>query len=1312
MLTPKNKTYKASDNYFRDLDKRAMKQGAYTALAKITVVGTNIEFTEEYGLVDWNYEDYRYVPNNGIIGQFVERILDIQLTKLDTETLENKEINLQIGIVNGLDNQTTYYDYGNFLITNIVNDDTTDLIKLELSDYTKKFNRNYSNNIYYPCTALELSNNICTQADVTFHSYADAYISIVSEEFLDMGNYFIRVTENGSEKYVKIVLNDKLNKLDSIMLVYDTINTPFAVIKQIFPNGHIIRTEIEIDSTDITDNISEVSGYTELICNQCGYQPFANNDFIIENNQFEDDATLREAIKWIGQLGYSWVRIGRDNECYIDFTVKDDDDIDEENELTTDEYYTSNKADLYYGPVNSVELGLSGVEGETFYNRREDKSITELVLKGKSFQFLEPGISITPEVKYPIHNEPGIENIFDKDRLKFIKQYEHQSSITFINDGIELYIPEDSEHPNGFILPDSDSLLSASVYIHFDDNYRTIGLRLWEANSETGEIDLSVGSIYIENDQVITFPVGYRDDNDCFAITFGAFEIERTIPIKNIIIAKSSLPVNYVPSGHKYLNVYNNSRNLFNAEKLTFYALYWSTDKLPVVDSNTLTIDTHPEYPMEEACLENNRQMPAGTYYMELKAFSDDEGSQISDVAGMRVWDSSYDTCYGSMMFDTDELTGDITKRISFTIPEPEGDEDEWYSFEFVLNNTGGTNSVTFSDILLSKEDISYEPYRYKSTLYNLDGILLDGIDNYQDEYDVINGHITKRIGTYVIDNTAEKVDTYTNVAFVKIPKTEDNITYNSNNKQKILCDCALYNSADISDDVSLIYDIMEDNLYYYICCDPYDLDETYELCQGGIIKYVLSDEGVYDIYTEDTGSPELIDGYNRFQIDTYNDSCDVVVTDLYNNQKTYNYHDGELYDGLNRAYIVFNPIDITTIQLFNNPLTYTDELRRIALQDADVLFGFKYMPSEINSIGHIWFQGDDLLELTNTNNETFVTYPFNRSIYYKGYIKSDLSSMADTQLEEHYEYANNVDKKIGRVRLVVDKANHTITQLIEESNDTNKLLNETISTVDGTVATISNLQKTSDTLSGQIAVLERKIDGISVDTSLVGGNNLIRNSVGYFGTDYWQINDSQEGDVKSINDVDVKTHSISGSGLLLQNESIYQSINGIKKGNYRLSFSYKLLKPLSTCFISINDSVFNLDDDSGWVEVSEPILVQLNNILLTISSNMDDSCIITDLILTSGYNEVTWEQNANETFTDTVKIGKGIKISSTGSDTSLEATASGIEIKNTSTNETTSRFDKYGTTTDSLTAKNSLELADSLMIKKVGDQIWFISIN
>ena len=103
---------------------------------------------------------------------------------------------------------------------------------------------------------------------------------------------------------------------------------------------------------------------------------FLNEDFIIENNQFEEGTTRRDVLKAIAQVAFNWARIDEDDEIVMDFNKKDN--IDEV--LDIDKYYNFSKQDKY-GPINVIVFRNSQVEGENI-TIKDEKSIN--AAKGKN----------------------------------------------------------------------------------------------------------------------------------------------------------------------------------------------------------------------------------------------------------------------------------------------------------------------------------------------------------------------------------------------------------------------------------------------------------------------------------------------------------------------------------------------------------------------------------------------------------------------------------------------------------------------------------------------------------------------------------------------------------------------------------------------------------------------------------------------------------------------------------------------------------------------------------------------------------------
>lgn len=225
------------------------------------------------------------------------------------------------------------------------------------------------------------------------------------------------------------------------------------------------------------------------------------------------------------------------------------------------------------------------------------------------------------------------------------------------------------------------------------------------------------------------------------------------------------------------------------------------------------------------------------------------------------------------------------------------------------------------------------------------------------------------------------------------------------------------------------------------------------------------------------------------------------------------------------------------------------------------------------------------------------------------------------------------------------------------------------------------------------------KVDGLTNTMSNTGGANLLRNSVGYFDNDYWQ------GKIVTINSTEIKNNSISGSALYLQNETISQEIQ-VKNGNYNISFIYKKVKSAATCNIKINGTKYNLDSNDIY-EFEKNIKVTNNLIKIKFESDTINSCWITDLLVILGNKKQTWTQNQNETTSDTVKIGKGIQVESSSTNTYTRIDSDGNRTYNKTTGEVVSEQTDKGTLTKELTVKDLANMCGCI-VNNVDDQVWF----
>ena len=215
-------------------------------------------------------------------------------------------------------------------------------------------------------------------------------------------------------------------------------------------------------------------------------------------------------------------------------------------------------------------------------------------------------------------------------------------------------------------------------------------------------------------------------------------------------------------------------------------------------------------------------------------------------------------------------------------------------------------------------------------------------------------------------------------------------------------------------------------------------------------------------------------------------------------------------------------------------------------------------------------------------------------------------------------------------------------------------------------------------------------------------GENLIHDSIGVFNDGSWQgsFNLDSTNEIRNMNSY--------GYALLLKKGNLKQHIN-VVNGTYTLSFIYKKLINLAKVKIIINGEEFALSNNS-YTEFKHLLNVTTGNIEIEFVSDTENACPIINLMLNKGDQPVEWSLNPNETWSDTVQIGRGIRISSSGTDVIFVANADIIGFMNKQ-GEYITTFDNEGLVASSIIVKNKATIVN-LLIQDINDQTVINRIN
>lgn len=129
----------------------------------------------------------------------------------------------------------------------------------------------------------------------------------------------------------------------------------------------------------------------------------------------------------------------------------------------------------------------------------------------------------------------------------------------------------------------------------------------------------------------------------------------------------------------------------------------------------------------------------------------------------------------------------------------------------------------------------------------------------------------------------------------------------------------------------------------------------------------------------------------------------------------------------------------LTELFIADNPLTYTEEIRKRVITSGNCLFGLQYSAIDMETTGHPWLQGNELIGIQDMEGKMLYTYPFDRVLKFNGHIKSQITSYAKTSQEESmiYEGTDSSEGLYKKTQIVLDRQNQEITALSEKIDKT-----------------------------------------------------------------------------------------------------------------------------------------------------------------------------------------------------------------------------------------------------------------------------------
>lgn len=307
----------------------------------------------------------------------------------------------------------------------------------------------------------------------------------------------------------------------------------------------------------------------------------------------------------------------------------------------------------------------------------------------------------------------------------------------------------------------------------------------------------------------------------------------------------------------------------------------------------------------------------------------------------------------------------------------------------------------------------------------------------------------------------------------------------------------------------------------------------------------------------------------------------------------------------------------------------------------------------------------DDVEEMSNfIISETAPTNPTEKTKWIDISVNPVIFKIFDGEdWEEVSNYSGDVSDLLGKI-------NSTNTTVEQNKDGIDMLIDKTTITVDGEDVAINKY----------VNDLKIAVDGLTQTVSSRDGNNIIRDSIGCFNDGAWT------GDYNLDSTTETRSMNMYGYALLLKSGTLYQK-NNVANGTYTLSFTYKNLIALAVTSVTVNDETFDLTN-TDFTLFRHTFNVTSGIIELSFTTDTDNSMPIINLMLNRGSDALEWSLNPNETWSDTVKIGRGVRISSVGTDVEFVAYADIIGFQNKQ-GEYITTFDSNGIETNEIVVKN-----------------------
>ena len=278
---------------------------------------------------------------------------------------------------------------------------------------------------------------------------------------------------------------------------------------------------------------------------------------------------------------------------------------------------------------------------------------------------------------------------------------------------------------------------------------------------------------------------------------------------------------------------------------------------------------------------------------------------------------------------------------------------------------------------------------------------------------------------------------------------------------------------------------------------------EMYIDQDGNSLGYTFRD--VLDDLAEVTASTIVINDDDELEIRYINDTNDTINEEYL---KDINVNFGEKYGAVNTVVLSRSagsdkisqsiPENLpdeqkVAVVIEDNLIMNDNDRSRFIPAILTQLNGLEYYLNDFSSTGICYYDICDKYNVS-IDGTTYSCIMFNDEIN----VTQGLEELVHTDIPEYgetdYKKTDKTDQKINQTNLIVDKQGRQITQVIQNQSETDSRLNETISTLDGTIqrvsateTTVNDITTTTQTSTGENSLyledaMQENIIGYNVD--------------------------------------------------------------------------------------------------------------------------------------------------------------------------------------------------------------------------------------